>query len=472
MNNAVKPLRFRIKGGERRIILLIGDALSGGIALWLTLYFWAGRDDWLKGFSYKFLETRPPLWFYLLPLIWLIFMVELYEPRRANRQRDTTAGIIMAALMSSVLYLVLYIASPANSLPRYVIVFILAATGMTFAWRSLYIRIFTAPSFMRRVLIVGAGKSGCCLLEVVNNTNPPPFHVVGLIDDDPRKIGLNLYGYPVMGGHYCILDVIQRQDVSDLILAISGPMDGGMYNSILAAEEKGVEVTTMPIVYEEILGRVPILLLEADWIIRSFVDQVHASAFYELTKRLIDISGGLVGLLGFAILSPFIGAAIVIDTGLPILFTQNRLGRSGQIYKIIKFRTMRKDSEKDGKPRVTQEGDERITRIGWLLRKTHLDELPQFINVVKGEMSLVGPRAERSELVEDLQQKIPFYRARLLVKPGITGWAQINFGYAATVEDTIVKLEYDLFYIKHRNLLTDLVILLRTVGTVVGFKGQ
>jgi exopolysaccharide biosynthesis polyprenyl glycosylphosphotransferase len=472
MNSATKPLRFRIKNGERRAILMLGDLVAGAIALWLTLYLWAGRDDWLKGFSYRFLETRPPFWFFLLPLVWLIFMVELYEPKRANRKGDTVSGIFVAAMISTALYLALYIASPANSLPRYVIIFILTTTLLTLGWRMVYIAIFTAPSFRRRVLIVGAGKAGCTLLEVVNAANPPPFYIAGLIDDDPNKIGKILFGYKVMGDHACLLDVIQQNEVTDLILAISGQMDGGMYNTILAAEEKGVEVTTMPIVYEEILGRVPIMLLEADWIIRSFVDQAHASAFYELTKRLIDIVGGLVGLLGCAILSPFLGAGIVIDTGFPILFTQNRLGKSGQTYRIIKFRTMRKDSEKDGKPRVTQEGDERITRIGWLLRKTHLDELPQFINVVKGEMSLVGPRAERSELVEDLQQKIPFYRARLLVKPGITGWAQINFGYAATVEDTIIKLEYDLYYIKHRNLITDLVILLRTVGTVVGFKGQ
>ncbi len=133
---------------------------------------------------------------------------------------------------------------------------------------------------------------------------------------------------------------------------------------------------------------------------------------------------------------------------------------------------MRQDAEKDGKARVTVENDERITRVGKILRKSHLDELPQFINVLRGEMSLVGPRAERLELVQSLQKKVPFYRARLLVKPGITGWAQVNFGYAATVEDTAIKLEYDLYYIMHRNLLLDLLILLRTVGTVVGFKGQ
>jgi lipopolysaccharide/colanic/teichoic acid biosynthesis glycosyltransferase len=155
-----------------------------------------------------------------------------------------------------------------------------------------------------------------------------------------------------------------------------------------------------------------------------------------------------------------------------VFFLQNRLGKNGKTYRIIKFRTMRNDSEPKGEVRVTTQNDDRITRAGVLLRKSHLDELPQFLNVLKGEMSLVGPRAERSELVTQLQKEIPFYRARLLVKPGITGWAQINFGYAATVEDTAVKLEYDLYYIKHRTLLMDLIILLRTVGTVVGLRGQ
>jgi len=169
---------------------------------------------------------------------------------------------------------------------------------------------------------------------------------------------------------------------------------------------------------------------------------------------------------------PFLALAIVIDSGAPVFFIQNRLGKSGKSYQIIKFRTMGQNAEKDGKVQITVENDNRITRVGWFLRKSHLDEWPQFINVLKGEMSLVGPRAERSELVRELQEKIPFYRARLLIKPGITGWAQINFGYAVSVEDTAVKLEYDLYYIKHRNLITDLVIMLRTVGSVVGFRGQ
>jgi lipopolysaccharide/colanic/teichoic acid biosynthesis glycosyltransferase len=133
---------------------------------------------------------------------------------------------------------------------------------------------------------------------------------------------------------------------------------------------------------------------------------------------------------------------------------------------------MHQDAEPDGIPQWAKEDDERATRFGKVLRRTHLDELPQFINVLRGEMSLVGPRAERPELVEMFQQHVPFYRARLLVKPGITGWAQVNSGYASTIEETVVKLEFDLYYIKHRNLITDLVIMLRTPFTVFGFRGQ
>ncbi len=155
-----------------------------------------------------------------------------------------------------------------------------------------------------------------------------------------------------------------------------------------------------------------------------------------------------------------------------MLFSQDRLGMNGQTYRITKFRTMRQDAEKDGKARMATENDDRVTKVGRFLRKSHLDELPQFFSVLIGTMSLVGPRAERPELVNTLQEQIPFYRARLFVKPGITGWAQVNYGYASNIEQTITKLEYDLYYIKHRSLVLDLMIIFRTVGAVFGLKGQ
>jgi exopolysaccharide biosynthesis polyprenyl glycosylphosphotransferase len=228
----------------------------------------------------------------------------------------------------------------------------------------------------------------------------------------------------------------------------------------------------MPTVYEELLGRVPVQHLESDWLIRSFVDEARVSSFYEMGKRLLDLIGGLLGMVIFLILWPFVALAIYLESGRPILFAQQRAGRGGKPFTMYKFRTMVPDAEADGQPRLASENDPRVTRVGAFLRRTRLDEFPQFYNILRGEMSLVGPRAERPELVARFQKQIPFYRARLLVKPGLTGWAQINYGYASTVEETRVKLEYDLYYIKHRSMLMDLVILLRTIGTIFGLRGR
>jgi lipopolysaccharide/colanic/teichoic acid biosynthesis glycosyltransferase len=186
----------------------------------------------------------------------------------------------------------------------------------------------------------------------------------------------------------------------------------------------------------------------------------------------MDILGGLAGMTLFFIVFPFLALATIIDSGRPIFYAQSRLGKSGSLFNIRKFRTMVVNAEADGKARPATENDPRITRVGHFLRKTRLDELPQFWNVVRGEMSLVGPRAERPELVAEYQRQIPFYRARLLVKPGLTGWAQINYGYVASITETGVKLEYDLFYIKHRTLMMDIQIVLRTIGTVVRAGGR
>jgi lipopolysaccharide/colanic/teichoic acid biosynthesis glycosyltransferase len=185
----------------------------------------------------------------------------------------------------------------------------------------------------------------------------------------------------------------------------------------------------------------------------------------------MDLIGAIIGMVFLVPIYPIVALCILIDSGRPVLYSQFRVGKNGRNYKIYKFRTMVKDAEKDGVARTAVENDERITRFGKFLRKSHVDELPQVLNILKGEGSIVGPRPEQIELVNQFQESIPFYRARLFVRPGLTGWAQINQRYASTVEDTAVKLEYDLYYIKHRNLMLDLTIILRTVGAVLGFRG-
>jgi exopolysaccharide biosynthesis polyprenyl glycosylphosphotransferase len=382
-------------------------------------------------------------------------------------------GVLLAAGLGLALYTFVYfLPDEPGSLPRRGPLYFLAlATVFTLCWRWLYIRIFTAPAFSRRVLIVGAGESGRTILAVIEALSPAPFFVAGLIDDDQGKIGQEVSSWRVLGASRDLLATIAEHEVTDLIVAITGEMRGEMFQALLDAQERGMEVVRMPVAYEELLNRLPIQHLETDWLLRSFVDQIRVSGFYQVTKRLMDIAGALVGLVLFALIFPWAALAILIESGRPVVFRQERLGRGGQLFHVLKLRTMVPDAEADGQAHWAQEGDPRATAVGRILRRAHLDEFPQFFNVLRGEMSLVGPRPERPALVNELEQEIPFYRARLLVKPGITGWAQVNYGKGASIQGSAEKLEYDLYYIKHRNLLVDLWIVVRTVGAVFGLRG-
>jgi exopolysaccharide biosynthesis polyprenyl glycosylphosphotransferase len=403
----------------------------------------------------------------------MLLLVELYEPHVASSGRKITRGIALAAFIGLVAYSLVFIFQPNSNLPRIGVgAFLLFASILTLLWRLVFIRLYKSTGQRRRILLIGAGKAGQTLAELYHSSDTRSFNLVGYVDDDAAKVGKSLCGLRVMGTSVHLLNLIEVYHISDIVIAINGEIQGATFQTILDAQENGVEVTRMPILYEEMTGRVPVHHLESDWIIRSFVDGLRVSGFYELTKRIFDILGGAVGLLIFVITYPFLALAVLIDSGMPVFYSQPRLGRGGRIFTIYKYRTMRQDAEADGEVRITLENDPRVTRVGNFLRKTRLDELPQFWNVLRGEMSLVGPRAERPELVAEYQKQVPFYRARLLVKPGLTGWAQINYGYVASVTETAVKIEYDLYYIKHRTLNMDFQIMLRTIGTVFRQTGR
>jgi exopolysaccharide biosynthesis polyprenyl glycosylphosphotransferase len=467
------PWRLRLQ--ERRTLLLVGDLLVALISLGLALLFWFSADRFPTSII-AFIQRRVPVWYFLFPVIWVILLVEIHDVHRAGNWRATIGGVAIATLSGFGLYLLLYfyyITPPFQLLPRRGVAgFFIAAPLLTLAWRAAYIRVFTHPQFMRRVLLVGGGKTGQAMLRVTNDLWPPPFYLVGIVDDDGCKLNTMIENHPVLGTSDMLLELVEEYNVSDIIVAINTELKSGMFQALLEVQERGVEIIRMPRAYEDLLGRVPIRLLEADWILRSFVDENQVRGFYEIAKRLVDVAGGLCGVFAFLVVLPFAALAIWLDDGLPIFYKQLRVGKGAQPYNIYKLRTMRRDAEMNGNPQWAREDDARATRTGRFLRRSHMDELPQFFNVVRGEMSLIGPRAERPELMGDFQRTVPFYRARLLVKPGITGWAQVNFGYAATVEETTIKLEYDLYYIKHRGLILDTIILLRTPATVFGFRGR
>jgi len=462
--------------------LYIGDLLMSVVSDFAAIYTWREYQRYVLMAEYlkpKVVEQllsniNIPFWFYLLPIAWLLLIVELYEPHTAANWRKTIRGIALAAFVGIVIYSLFFIVRlNPNSLPRIGVgAFLLYASILTLLWRSLYIRFYTSAGQLRHVLVVGAGKAGHTLAETYLAQEPSPFTLVGFVDDDPQKLGKSVFGFPIISQSFELLELVETYKISDVVVAINGVIQGTTFQTILDVQEQGVEVTRMPTLYEEMTGRVPIHHLESDWVIRSFIDQARVSGMYLLVKRLLDILGGLFGLFIFVFFFPIIALSILIDSGLPIFYSQPRLGQGGRVFRIFKFRTMHQNEDEDERVRPTEENDPRVTRVGNFWRRTHMDELPQFWNILRGEMSLVGPRAERPELVQSFQEKVPFYRARLLAKPGLTGWAQINYGYVATVRDTEVKIEYDLYYIKHRTLAMDFNIMLRTISTVLSRSGR
>ena len=225
-SKTAKSTVWGLRPNERLTLLILGDLTAGIIALFISLYYWSMGDQWLK-FSWKFLSTRPDFWFFLLPLIWILLLVEIYDIHQAARWQDTLRGVIIAAAVCLGMYLVIYFTSTPKSLPRRgVASFILAAFILTLVWRLLYIRIFTAKPFLRRVVILGAGKAGTNLVELIQALSPRPFQVVGWIDDDPEKIDTEILGHQVLGGNESLLTSIEEHGITDVIVAISGELNG------------------------------------------------------------------------------------------------------------------------------------------------------------------------------------------------------------------------------------------------------
>ncbi|HEY7242026.1 MAG TPA: TIGR03013 family XrtA/PEP-CTERM system glycosyltransferase, partial [Burkholderiales bacterium] len=265
-------------------------------------------------------------------------------------------------------------------------------------------------------------------------------------------------------------DTVSQLGIHEIIVAVRQQRGGVLpLRALLDCRLRGVQVTDLARFFERVHGQVPIESLKVSWLI--YGDGYRQGWLRSAVKRLFDIvvSAGLLILTAPVMI--LAATLIAIESGRPVIYRQDRVGLRGRTFTVLKFRSMARDAEKDGKATWAAVNDARITKIGRLLRRTRIDELPQLINVIKGEMSFVGPRPERPEFVAMLTEQIPFYAVRNSVKPGLTGWAQVRYSYGATIEQSVRKLEYDLYYVKNHSLLLDLVILLETVRVVLLGEG-
>jgi exopolysaccharide biosynthesis polyprenyl glycosylphosphotransferase len=334
-----------------------------------------------------------------------------------------------------------------------------------------YTACFGAIHSRERIIVYGAGSSGLDLARTLERH--PHYEIVGFIDDNSALVGQSIYGIPILGDRQMFAaEKPALEGIGQIVLAIDNPIDEELLDIFTACYQQGTIVTPMPIMYEQVTGKVAIDRIGSQWYAALPMRRSSFDALNRLSKRTLDlVCGTIIGSV-LLLVFPFVALAIRLESKGPIFYRQERVGLHGAKFMVYKFRSMVTDAEVDGKARWAVKGDSRITKVGRFLRKTRLDELPQVINVLRGDMSMVGPRPERQQFIDKLQLEIPFYTLRLAAKPGLTGWAQVRYGYGSTVEDAAIKLQYDLYYLKHQSLLLDLKIILRTFGVVVEMRGQ
>ncbi|HEX2253260.1 MAG TPA: sugar transferase [Thermoanaerobaculia bacterium] len=473
--------RPRLLTAERRLVLFVGDLLLAVSWAWLGALLTRQAADGGGGAGFR--------WNLALAVVFLLVasISGAYDLRQALRPRRAMARVAQTTALTGVLYLLGFyvlgrpifafdsgqgLTPLVTAPPRIAPMVFLVATSITvLLWRVVFARVFTSTALRHRVLVVGAGASGRRLLDDMAGM-PHHYRVLGLVDDDPSKADLLVAGLPVLCDRSGLVETVRRLGVSEVILATTQALHPELLRELLRCYELGIAVRPMPAVYEELAGRVPVEHLGQKWFLAPFWNQLGLPGVQAAAKRALDVVVAVGGLALTAVLLPLVALAIRLDSPGPLLYAQERLGRGGRPFRLFKFRSMTTAAESDGVAVWSQRSDPRVTRVGAALRRSRLDELPQFWNVLRGEMSVVGPRPERAAFIERLEEAIPFYRTRLAVKPGLTGWAQINYPYGSSVEDALRKLEYDLYYVKNQGLVLDLLIILRTLGVVLTLRGH
>lgn len=334
-------------------------------------------------------------------------------------------------------------------------------------WRSLFIHFFVEV-IPERILILGAGKTGMFLYELLKPIRD--FELVGFVDDDPEKQDLVFGCLPVLGKSSELMRIVQENHVHTVVVGVTMNRAAEVFRRLVEAKFSGVDVYEMSAFCEKYFGTIPVLYTTNMWLGFADISGVKKNIYNTKLKRIMDKTLALAGLICTLPLTLLVAILIKLESEGPVFYKQTRVGWDEKPFELYKFRSMRVDAEKDGAV-WAQENDPRVTRVGKIIRLLRIDELPQLWNVLADTMSFVGPRPERPEFVATLKKEIPYYTLRHSVKPGITGWAQVNYPYGATVKDALAKLEYDLYYIKNMSPLSDLVILVRTVKTVLFGKG-
>ncbi len=452
---------------ERKVLLRIFDIASVLGALYLV--------GFLFDFDYFLINSQHWVWSIVLGLYLTVFatIFELYDLQKASKFEIVVQNIILTSSVTVLFYLLTPFFTPELPENRLQIVYFYISVNLSlFVWRYAYIVLISAPRFFKRVLLVSSGSDVNAVISTLQKSDPN-YKVLGFINTDnsiyePSE-AINLTEYALTN----VSETVLENQISEIVVATS--QDKGitlhLYNQLISLLENGVPIREYTQVYEEITHRVPVQHVEKDFYRYFPFSRSNQNKLYLFFHRLLDLLFSLIGLIFGLLISPIIFFGNIFGNRGPVFYTQTRVGRNGKHFKIYKLRSMVTDAEKHG-AQFAQKKDTRVTKFGKFLRKSRFDEIPQFINVLKGDMSVIGPRPERPVFVKELSERIPFYEIRHIVKPGVTGWAQVNADYGTSEADALEKLQYDLYYIKKRSLFLDISIVIKTLSTIIFFRGQ
>jgi sugar transferase (PEP-CTERM system associated) len=401
-----------------------------------------------------------------------MYYADLYDLRAALHGSKLFLQVLQSLAAAAVVLAVVFYLMPSMVLGRGVLLLSMGCiVGVISCWRLFFQWLLTMRRLTMKVLIVGTGEEARRVARELLDRRSLGYEIKGFIDDDPTKLGVSIVNPKVIGNSEQLSEIVEREQIDKIVIALPDRRGKLPLQALLTCKLYGVEVEEGTTFYERLSGRVMLENLRPSWMI--FSRGFSISPLRKLLKRCLDMLLATVGLVVTLPLTPIIAILIKLDSQGPVFFTQRRVGQHGILFTLIKFRSMRADAEVATGPVYADENDRRITRVGRLLRTTRLDELPQLFNVLKGDMSFVGPRPERPFFVKQLEKEIAYFSQRLSVKPGITGWAQVNYHYGATSEDAAEKLQFDLYYIKNMSLFLDLFIILRTLKiTILGIGAR
>lgn len=440
-------------------------------AVLLLVTFYIGLNySWVEfsGVISNPAEFAPKAVIYIAVMLAMVFAVGLYNLRYLTAYSDTVVRLAVAMFLGTIVLTALFYVFPDLVIWRSVMLPALAAAfvlmGLT---RFIATRVLGLDMLQRRIAVVGVGERAARIEALEREGHAFGLVCVGYFD--ATKEAISVPRSRIIPRDLRLEDVVRERRVDEVVIASDNDRHHLPTSSLVECRLNGVAITPYNAFYERETGAVDLDTLDPAWLL--FSEGLRGGMMHEQAKRIFDVTVSLLFLMLFLPLLVGTAIAIRLESKGPVILRQTRVGFRGREFTVYKFRSMRTDSEKDGVPQWAAANDPRITRVGTFIRKFRVDEIPQLINVMQGHMSFVGPRPERPFFVEQLGDEIPHYDERHLVKPGITGWAQLNYQYGASVEDARRKLQYDLYYLHYQNVLLDLAIILQTVRVVLWPQG-